>query len=68
LLALVELATLIVGLHLLLPPLRKDLGHWFHGALSPLQNDVDQLLYAEIAQRHKQLNQKGHSYLADGSS
>jgi cytochrome P450 len=56
LLALVELATSpLLALHLLLPPLRKDLGHWSPwGRFLRLQNDVDQLLYAEIAQRHKQ--------------
>ncbi len=57
LLALVGLsASPLLALHLFFPPLRKDLGPWSPwGRLLCLKNDVDQLIYAEIAQRRKQL-------------
>jgi cytochrome P450 len=55
-LALVGLsASPLIALHLFFPPLRKDLGAWSPwGRLLRLTNDVDRLLYAEIAQRRKQ--------------
>ncbi len=56
LLALVGLsASPLIALHLFFPPLRQDLGSWSPwGRLLRLRNEVDQLIYAEIAQRRKQ--------------
>lgn len=56
LLALVELsASPLIALHLFFPPLRQDLGPWSPwGRLLRLKNDVDRLIYAEIAQRRQE--------------
>lgn len=56
LLALVGLsASPSIALLLFFPPLQKDLGGWSPwGRLVCLKNDIDQLLYTEIAQRRKQ--------------
>ncbi|ARV62985.1 cytochrome P450 [Nostocales cyanobacterium HT-58-2] len=56
LLALVNLSTSpLIALHLFFPPLRKDLGAWSPwGRLLRLRDEVDQLIYAEIAQRRQQ--------------
>lgn len=55
LLALVELATSpLIALHLFVPSLRKDLGRWSPwGRFLRFQQDVDHLLYSEIAHRHQ---------------
>ncbi|MBE9181922.1 cytochrome P450 [Oculatella sp. LEGE 06141] len=44
----------LLALHLFVPSLRKNLGAWSPwGRFLRLQKEVDQLLYAEIAQRHQ---------------
>lgn len=50
------ISTPVLALHIFLPPLQKDWGFWsVWGRFIRLRNEVDRLLYAEIAQRRKQL-------------
>ena len=45
----------ILSLHLFMQPLQKDLGHWSPwGRFLRLRNQVDKLIYAEIARRRQQ--------------
>ncbi|BAY49707.1 cytochrome P450 [Scytonema sp. HK-05] len=56
LLALIEMTTsTFFALNALLPPLRKDLGPWSAwGSFLRIQNELDELLYAEITERRMQ--------------
>ncbi|OUL31079.1 cytochrome P450 [Nostoc sp. 106C] len=55
----------LTALHFFVKPLQKDLGPWSPwGRFIRLRNEVDRLLYAEIAQRHQQPQADGADLLS----